>query len=104
MRLTHHVVFAALALSFVASAQRVDDFTSSGVQVQTVKLSPLPDGGCVAEWCGTVSSADGGVQLYDCAARELKASINQGRCAGLVGAGDGPLVRQLRLSMDGGVQ
>lgn len=102
MKLHHHVFFAVLSLGFVALAQRVDDFTTSAVVVQSVKLTPLPDGGCAAEWCGTVASSDGGVQLYDCAARELGALVNQNRCAGLQSAGVGALSRQLRLALDAG--
>lgn len=103
MRLSQHIVFAVLALAFVSFAQsRVDSFQLGDVNVQSVKLSPLPDGGCVAEWCGTVSSMDGSVQLYDCASRELANATNLTRCANMVNAGQAPLGRQLRLTLDGG--
>jgi hypothetical protein len=101
--LRHHVVFFALVASLaVAQSRRVDDFDPAALQVERVNLTPTADGGCYAEWCGRVVSVDGGATLADCAGRELRATVNVSRCAALVGAGEGALGRQLRLTLDGG--
>lgn len=99
-----HLTFAALVASLALSQSRVDDFTLDALVIERVHLSPLPDGGCVAEWCGVVTSADGGVTVRDCAARELRNATNQNRCAALTAAGLPALGRQLRLTLDGGAQ
>jgi len=96
-----HLIFALLVAS-LAVAQRVDDYDPASLVVTRILLTPLPDGGCSAEWCGALTSTDGGASVADCVARELKATVNQNRCDGLKTAGAGALSRQLRLAADGG--
>lgn len=81
-----------------ASAQSRDDsFPLANVEVSRLLLTPLPDGGCLAEWCGTADSADGGVSLpVACITRELSAALNQNRCAALMNAGVGGVAKSLR--------
>lgn len=95
-----------MLLSFIVIAQtRVDTFPSSSLTVDEVILTPLSDGGCVARWCGSAVSDDGGVQLAACTdAVELKATVNQNRCAGLAAAGVNRVGRQLRFDLDAGAQ
>lgn len=102
MPFIHRLVFAGLFFVGVAFAQRTDTFDSG--RVESLKLSPLPDGGCVAEWCGSATSKDGGVKLYDCATRELSNATNVTRCQTMLTAGEGPLLKQLRLTADAGTQ
>jgi len=96
-----HLTFALLVAS-LAVAQRVDDFDLASLTITRVLLTPLPDGGCSAEWCGGLTSIDGGASVTDCVARELKSTANQNRCDALGAAGVGALSKQLRLVADAG--
>ena len=61
------LLFVCLSLAAAAAAQsRVDDFAAGGLEVDEVHLTPLPDGGCSARWCGSVASSDAGATLAAC--------------------------------------
>jgi hypothetical protein len=99
------LLLVCLAFSLAALAQSRDDFYDvADAQVTEVVLLPRPDGGCAARWCIAIASADGGAALTACTpdAVELKATVNQNRCAGLASAGVNRAVRQLRFDVDAG--
>lgn len=91
-------------LSFIVMAQnRQDTFDPASLSVDEVHLTTLPDGGCASRWCGSAVSTDGGVQLAACTdSIELRATVNQNRCAGLANAGVNRVGRALRFDLDAG--
>lgn len=93
-----------LVVSLAALAQsRTDVFDPSQVSVTAIDLQPLPDGGCAAKWCGELPSDDAGIVLRACTdVVELRATVNQNRCAALVNAGAARVLRELRFAVDGG--
>lgn len=103
-------LFVLLAVALLAVAafgqQRQDSFDTSAATVTEVVARPLPDGGCEARWCAEVTSSDGGTTITSCTAEfvELKATVNQNRCAGLASAGLNRVLRQLRFDVDAGSQ
>ena len=96
------VLFLLSLLALAALAQnRVDTFT--GIEVARATLWPLPDGGCRAQWCGSITSADGGTTDARCAPdTELRNATNRTRCAALLTAGEGRIARELRFDVDAG--
>lgn len=96
------LVFVLTALS--ALAQTIT-FTPASLEVTETTLTPLPDGGCEARWCGRALSDDGGVELAGCtSSTELKAAANQNRCTALLSAGVNRVGRALRFDLDAGTQ
>lgn len=87
--------------SAVLAQSRVDTFNA--VTTTRATLWPLPDGGCVAQWCGSTTTADGGVTDARCTDDvELRAATNRTRCNGLLQAGEGRIARELRFDVDAG--
>jgi starvation-inducible outer membrane lipoprotein len=103
---THRLFFVVLALGLSALAfaqSRVDTYSAASVSVTDVQLMPLPDGGCAARWCGEVIATDGETKQSSCTPPvELRGAANQNRCAQLVQAGTGRLLRNLRFVVDAG--
>ena len=97
---------AVVVVSLAVGAQSVtDSWDASRVVVESIALGPQPDGGCAARWCGSVASDDGGVIARACTdVVQLKATVNQNRCAGIAGAGVNRLARELRFEVDAGAQ
>lgn len=99
-----------LLLSFVlvpsAPAQtRQDTYNAASLEVEEAVLTRLPDGGCAARWCGSVTSTDGGNRLNACSApRELSVGANRTACLNALDLG-APRVRQaLKFQADAGSQ
>lgn len=98
---------AALVIVMIATVvvaqTRSDVFSESAVAVTAIHLQPLADGGCAARWCGELPSEDGGIVLRACTdVVELRATLNQNRCAALEAAGEARVLRELRFPVDGG--
>lgn len=96
------LLLVAFPFALAALAQtRTDDFPVAAVQVTEIVLSPRPDGGCAARWCGEVNSTDGGTQLAACTDEvELSTPGNGPRCIGLVNAGTLRVARALRFNVN----
>lgn len=94
------VVFALVALVAVAQSRTVT-WDGTTVQVEQVQLTPQPDGGCLAVWCGSVATDDGPVRACS-EAMGLKAAAHVNRCSALAAAGTNRVLRELRFNVDGG--
>lgn len=62
---------AALLASFVASANRFDEYVSGSETVKLGHVFPLLDGGCAVQATGTFANVDGGVVTEDSKYTEL---------------------------------
>lgn len=71
------------------------------LNVTQVTLDPLPDGGCSANWCGTVPTDDGPVAACT-GAVSLRTAARRNDCQALAAAGTGRLLRALRFDVDAG--
>ncbi len=93
------LLIASFGFAVVALAQsRTDDFPLASVEVTEIVLTPRPDGGCGARWCGEVESADGGVAVAACT-DVVELGGNLGRCTGLVTAGTLRVAKALRFNV-----
>lgn len=96
------LLFVVSLISIVALAQaRTVAWDGASVQVEQVQLTPLPDGGCSATWCGSVATDDGPVRACT-AAVDLRTATNINRCGALLTAGTNRVLRELRFTVDGG--
>lgn len=98
-----HLIVSIAALTLFGQT-RTDTFDAQTITITEMVLTPRPDGGCAARWCGEVTSADGGVELSACTdGVELKGATNQNRCAQLGAAGVNRVGRALRFdTLDAG--
>lgn len=96
-------VCGALFVGVALAQTRSESWDAAGVAVEEIHLVPLADGGCVANWCGSVTGANGTV-ARDCTGNKtLSVAVNQNRCQGLATAGVPRLQKALAFDVDAGV-
>lgn len=100
----HRLVFGFIFLAALGVAQtRTDTFDASRVTVDTLQLSALPDGGCQARWCGSLTSSEGTHTLRECTdPLELRGAAARATCRQQLEAGAKPVTAAMRFAVDGG--
>lgn len=77
------LVGVMLVVAGVAYADRDDVWSAASVQVQSVVLNLLPDGGCSVQALATYSKSDGGTVTESSAFAEVSGA-NQTTCLNIV--------------------
>lgn len=113
MRISHPGFITALCLTALASfplmlvaksaLAQTRQVAWDGAELVTtqVTLDLLPDGGCSANWCGTVPTDDG-PQSACTGAMQLRTAARRNDCLALSSAGTTRLLRVLRFDVDAG--
>lgn len=95
-------VCGALFVGVALAQTRSESWDAAGVTVEEIHLVPLSDGGCLANWCGSVVGVNGTVARDCTGVKTLTANLNQNRCQGLANAGTGRLQSTLNFAVDSG--
>lgn len=78
-------LFLLFFVAGLALAQtHVVTMDAANVSVDTVTLSPMPDGGCWLATCGRIVDSDGQAHVACVNGAPMTAAVNLNRCAGLV--------------------
>ena len=75
--------FAFIIAATALAQSHVVTYDAASVAVDTITLSPMPDGGCWLAACGRVTNSDGDTQTTCVNGAPLQAPVNLSRCASL---------------------